>query len=270
MKFFILVIKHNILLWISTLTMVYMSTVNVIENKRSKIEVTVFTSYNIDTLSTDDRKALLEIYQRAYMSSLDSLEISTGYDTNEEWFINAHEFYIEPVKDGNCEITLSKHGESGEIIAGLFSMNAKVLLENADQACKKHMHDLLNKIDACPEKTVYVSELFVNPEYRGAVGGLAIGKMVLELYEKMHKLGMKHVIAWTLDREDNPMIRLYKKIGLQEAIGGKIEKGIDVYKSAHNKKYEYTKSCDGPVVYFYGTDTQVSSFLEKFSYERAI
>jgi hypothetical protein len=243
-------------------------------SERSIMEVTVFSAYNIDQLSQQDREALLETYQRSYKNSVWSdanPEMKEWYDSKDakKWFTDASNFYADPLKKGGCEITLSKDIRSGKIIAALFTVSCKVFLENADECSRKYMEDVLKSMGAVAEKTVYIGEMFVNPEYRGAIGGMAIFKMAFELYAQMIAIGMEHVVAWTLDREDNFIIGMYKKMGLMEALKGKIEKGIDVFKSKYSKKHEYTKSCDGPVVFFYGTAYLVNNFLAKFALHRA-
>lgn len=246
---------------------------NVLEREceKSIMKVTLYTSHNIDQLSEQDKKALEETYQTSYRNSIwskASPEIMQWYDSQEskEWFIEAQDFYIELVKKGNCEIALSTDVRTGEIIAGLFTMNGKVFLEHANTDSSNHLQEILQKMGADPEKTIYVGELFVNPKYRGIIGGAAIFKMALELRAPVFSAGIKHVVAWTIDRKDNVMIPMYKRIGLKESPDGRIEKGIDLYMNRNGKESrEFTKSGEGPALYFNGTVKQVSNFLARFS-----
>lgn len=238
-----------------------------LEPEKDIIEVTLIGSHDIDQLSKNDQNALKDVYRASYRNSTWSTispEMKLWYDTIEgkNWCANACDFYMDLVKAKGCEMAIAKDVRSKEIIAALFIVTGKSFFASADTQSRQFMEDVLNKIGALPEKTVYIGELFVHPQYRGLIGGRAICKMALRLYTQMSSYGMQHIVAWTLDRVEN--IMMYKKIGLKEISEVKTEKGIDLFRGTIENRRQYTKSTDWPAVYLSASFDHMVSFLARF------
>ncbi|MBS0654863.1 MAG: GNAT family N-acetyltransferase [Verrucomicrobia bacterium] len=216
-------------------------------------------------LSASDRQALKEAYRISYKNSTwteTHPEIKQWYDTEEgkEWCADACDFYMDLVGSKSCEMAVAKDVRGDEIIAALFILNGESFFTCADLQSRQFMEGILKKVSAIPEKTVYIGELFVHPNYRGLIGGRAIRKMVLALYAKMGSYGCQHIVAWTLDRAEN--IAMYRKIGLKEIPGVENEKGIDLFRPKVSDRNQYTKSTKWPAVYLSaGVDQLLSCFL---------
>lgn len=231
--------------------------------------ITLFSDKNIAQLSNKDRKSLLMTYRHSYKNSIwseISPEVRKWYESNEsnKWFKDARDFYMAMCAKGSSSVALTEDVRTGEIIAAIFTINGDLFLEHSDDESRSIVQHLLKEIGAEASETVYVGELFVKPKYRGASGGTAIVKMTSELHAQLSKRGIKHVISWTLDSKKNEMLHMYQKIGLQEVPDGRHANGVDVFKKDQQNGGQFSKSLDGPAIYFYCTMDQMAHYLTKY------
>ncbi len=177
-------------------------------------------------------------------------ELLEWYDTKEGmgWFRDALKFYLDQAKAGKGQLLVATDRESGRIIASFFVLTANGFLENASEEKAAELRKVMDQIGASADNTLYVGEIFVSDKIRGLRGGMVISSMDRLAIDYAIGNGYEHLVAWTLDRDDNSMLNTAGKLGFSRVPDSQADKGADISRM-EDGRLGFVAVGNGPIVY---------------------
>jgi len=229
--------------------------------------ITIYDNISIPSLTQAKIEELQKVYCDSFRysiwstvlqddnSTLDQERTQAFQDWHEReegrnWFKDALQFYIDETRKGNCKLILAEDARSGKIIVGFFVLSANAFLDHAEKKSGAQLEKIIERIGASKAHTFYGSEFFVSPDVRGYRGGKALFGVVRQTLSYAIEKGYTHIVLWTLDRADNHMIAITKKIGFRSVPDGIFEKGVDLGQM-ENGELGFIRNNTGQVAYLY-------------------
>ena len=155
---------------------------------------------------------------------------SGAFREPEGYYPDAAIFYQGLVRQGKGIMVAIKDKETNELTAMTFLITGKTCMKNSTPTSKEVFKQKMENMHADPNKTVYVAEMFIDPELRSTPrSGNMIKLMLRQSQQWADAYAFTHILSWTPGEEGdktNPVINMENFFSLKNL--GAEEHGIDV------------------------------------------